>query len=147
MNCDSGTIALDWESKSSFNPLAGKSELRQNNLGIPEQEQSFCFNPLAGKSELRQQVLGTWKQLFQVSIPLRGKVNCDSSRYSTSLLPILHVSIPLRGKVNCDANLTRANLTRANRFNPLAGKSELRHEGPTFSKSGGTRFQSPCGEK
>ena len=99
VNCDFSNI---WPSRmwdKSFNPLAGKSELRLNLL-FCSLESDYCRN---------------------VSIPLRGKVNCDL-KCGTRRSIHSHVSIPLRGKVNCD---------------------DLDYSEITFE----IEFQSPCGEK
>ena len=106
MNCDS-KIPLDLTaSKSwpSFNPLAGKSELRLRMISCGMRSGMSSFNPLAGKSELRRGIWEPWYGVhIRVSIPLRGKVNCDVTKQSTFNLIIVYQS-----------------------FNPLAGKSELR---------------------
>ncbi|TAG36381.1 MAG: hypothetical protein EAZ33_24340 [Oscillatoriales cyanobacterium] len=60
------------------------------------------FNPLAGKSELRQIMVPASCFNRAVSIPLRGKVNCDKFTFNTNQI------LSYEG------------------FNPLAGKSELR---------------------
>jgi len=41
-----------------------------------------------------------------VSIPLRGKVNCDGI-YAEDEAKKIIVSIPLRGKVNCDVIINK----------------------------------------
>ena len=61
------------------------------------------FNPLVGKSELRQHRVRLCSGTL-VSIPLRGKMNCGFSPENIKLLGTPDVSIPLRGKVNCGRN-------------------------------------------
>ena len=110
------------------------------------------FNPLAGKSELRRQFLLSMarKALFSiVSIPLWGKVNCDFAMRMKLKEGFEKVSIPLRGKVNCDRRLNN----RGKRYPrdisiPLRGKVNC---DPTMSHFTAVHtvieFQSPCGEK
>ena len=81
-----------------------------------------------------------------VSIPLRGKVNCDLKKLGGKI-PKVNVSIPLRGKVNCDEDYGEQNDNIIFRFNPLAGKSELRLNTALTLNSILVMFQSPCGEK
>ena len=103
----------------------------------------LSFNPLAGKSELRLDTFCVCLTCLKfVLIPLRGKVNCGlilaliahttvllsfnplAGKSELRLITEPTISIPLRGKVNC--GLT----------DKVVPKSRPR-----------VTFQSPCGEK
>ncbi len=71
-------LLLELTQQQSFNPLAGKSELRPA-IKAQGYDISKSFNPLAGKSELRLKITHT-TAMNMVSIPLRGKVNCDLTK-------------------------------------------------------------------
>ena len=74
------------------------------------------FNPLAGKSELRHH-----------------------SKSPASVLKLSNVSIPLRGKVNCGITQVMLWTLTLLGFNPLAGKSELRPQVVKALPSEGSR--------
>ncbi len=82
--------------------------------------------PLRGKVNCDINKISIILQLAHVSIPLRGKVNCDNQYVYQNYSGQIFVSIPLRGKVNCDLKNCDVPKSHFLGFNPLAGKSELR---------------------
>ena len=86
----------------------------------------LSFNPLAGKSELRLDTFCVCLTCLKfVLIPLRGKVNCGLILALIAHTTVLLSFNPLAGKSELRLFATNGNL-RFSSFNPLAGKSELR---------------------
>jgi len=132
-------------------PLRGKVNCDDNKQGVGKQGlfQSPCGGRWIATQELALAIVegesqiefqspcgGRWIATYRtlwiisfkfehlVSIPLRGKVNCDSKKPKIPTITC-RVSIPLRGKVNCDIQAPEWGTIKLG-FNPLAGEGELR---------------------
>jgi len=140
-------VSIHRDSKC-FNPLAGKLFGKVVFISGPQPDDLMFQSPCGGVVWERMWHPHAHARVFQRFNPLAG----ESFGKALRALPRLtkqtrtSVSIPLRGsRLGKKFSLELLRLFRTLSFNPLAGESFGKVEGPEFYWGMGLLFQSPCG--